>query len=361
MADINARQPALLGPQIPVSTAGPTVYSKRNQMERIVAASLVAVPPNGQAILTLQAGQGMELQINRLVIQCAATNTPSGVTATTPVASDLNAQCSVQNILIRNTTSMIRGVPPGPGVPPLGTPVGLWSPFRKFTGAGQFARQGGSLRLEAGETVVITINNVSDLGGFAMAACPTVLDCDKGRPAYSGGWSATDGAAILAAQIGQAGGFAGFGPGGNISNPINSLLAWPEAGIVDLSQLVGSLTWNTTAPSNMDNEPLENPMSSFLTQLTLIDQSVCVVGLPQPGLGVQAVPLGMFWPGSGGQYRGAPWCRLQNQAGTSGNVVQLTTFGVNSTAAPPAGMDAFTSISAPFYPSIGSKPPIGCI
>tara|TARA_R110000824_G_C15230052_1_gene678448 strand:- start:1143 stop:2126 length:984 start_codon:yes stop_codon:yes gene_type:complete len=327
-------------------------------MERILAASIQQMNPNGTAVITLQADQGQELQINRLVIQVGSTLPGGAGGGNSGASGGMASQCFVQNILVRNTTSMIRGQVVA-GALPLGVPLGTWSAYRAFTGVGQFARRNGALRLEAGETVVITINNVSDLGGYVMAACPTVLDCDKGRPAYSGGWSASDGAAVLAAPIGQAFGSAGFFAGGSVSNPINSGLAWPEAGIVDLSNLVGALSWNTSQPYPNINEPLGTPLQSFLTQMTLIDASVIVTGLATPGApGPLAVPLSLFWGNSGGQYREAPWVRLPNQSGTSGNVVQITTQCTSSNA---PGNDAFAGLSAPFYPSIGSKPPIGCI
>lgn len=358
MSDNSTRSPSLLGPQIPVSTSSPTVYSKRNQMERILAASQQGLPGGGQAVITLQADQGQELQINRLVIQVASTQPGGAGGGNSGASGGMAAQCFVQNILVRNTTSLVRGQVL-PGANPLGVPVGAWSAYRAFTGVGQFARRNGALRLEAGETVVITINNISDLGGYVSAACPTVLDCDKGRPAYSGGWSAADGAAVLAAATGQAGGSGPFFAGGSISNQINSALAWPEAGTVDLSNMIGALSWNTSVPYPNVNEPLGTPLQSFLTQVTLIDASVIVTGTATPGApGPIAVPMSLFWGNSGGQYREAPWCRLPNQMGTSGNVVQITSFCTSSNA---PGNDAFAGIAAPFYPSIGSKPPIGCV
>lgn len=362
MADINSRMPALLGPQIPVSTnGGPTVYSKRNQMERILAASQVQVNAAGgaPAVLVLQADQGQELQINRLVVQCASTQPGAAPPGNSGESGGLAAQCFVQAMVVRNTTNLIRGFV-APGAPPLGVPVGAWSAYRNFTGVGQYARRNGSLRLEAGETVVITINNMSDLQGYAMAACPTVLDCDKGRPAYSGGWNAADGSAILSAPLSGPAGSAGFFAGGSVSNPINSGIQWPEAGTVDLSQMIGAITWDQSTAYPNVNEPLGTPLQSFLTQLTLIDASVIVTGLAQPGApGPIAVPLSLFWGNSGGQYRAAPWCRLPNQVGTSGNIVQLTTFATSSQG--PGAQSAFAGVAAPFYPTIGSKPPIGCI
>jgi hypothetical protein len=362
--------PTLLGPQIPISTAtrapAPTVYAKRNQMERILAAPINAMPAAvgvgavGTCVLTLQADQGQNLQINRLVIQAAGVNNPGGaVGATSPVANDGLATTFVSSIIVRNTTQLVRGIIPGVGFANVGAPAGIWSPFRQFTGQGQFAHQGAGLRLEAGETVVITLQNTSNIDMFAMAACPTVLDCDKGRPAYSGGWDASSGAAILAAAPQLAGGFAGFGPGGQISNNIPVGLAYPEAGIVDLSQFMAQVAWALqSAPVAQQNEPLETPNSAFLTQITLIDQSVCVTGL-NPTAFPLAVPIGMFWAGTGGQFRNAPWCRLQNQKGTAGNNIAFNLNSVCSSAA--IGTDALAMISAPFYPASGSKPPIGCV
>jgi len=73
-----------------------------------------------------------------------------------------------------------------------------------------------------------------------------------------------------------------------------------------------------------------------------------------------SAPGAMIWGGSAGNRLTNNWVRAPFQTGTSGNQV-IVNLQANFDQNPGGAMDALASASAPFYPSVGSKPPLGCI
>lgn len=326
---------------------------KRNQMERILAAPGVNIGGAGQATLTFTADQGQVAYINRMCLvgfTSAAAGAGPGATGNT--ANALGSSLVISSIIIRNTTQMVRSTAAPPNV--AGMPFNAFSPFRAYTGQGAFADQGQGLRLEAGETVTVQVQNLSDLPGGILGGIPTVLDCDKGKAAYPAGFDARKGSAVLASAVVAAGGLNPSPFGGQLSNPINLAVQWPEAGGLDLSHLlIGASGENAYVGAATNTMPITPPNSLILNQITLIDQSIIVTGQGN----VQA-PGAMVWGGSSGSQLENNWVRLPYQSGTSGNQV-IVAVQANYDSA--AVTDVFATASGPFYPSVGSKPPIGCI
>ena len=329
--------------------------AKRNQMERILAAPVAIIPAGGQQNLTFQADQGQTVQINRMCLMAFGnTAPPVGAGATGPTANALGSSLVVSGILIRNTSQMVRSTAAGANI--AGVPLNVWSPYRAYTGQGQFADQGHGLRLEAGEPIIITIDNLSDLAGAVVGGIPTILDCDKGRAAYPAGFDSRKGSAILASAV-NVSGAVGPGFGAQVTPPMAVAVQWPEAGGLDLSQLLVSCTGTAAfAGPIYNNTPLATPNSLLLNQIQLIDQSVLVTG---QGANIRA-PGAMLWGGSSGSQLKNNWIRTPFQTGTSGNQVIVTLQAVFDPAVP-GGFVAASTASGPFYPSVGSRPPIGCI
>ena len=158
-------------------------------MERILASEVRAIPAGGAQVITLRADQGMSVSLDRLVIQC--TQVQGGAPLAGPTGGDASGFCPITGFLVKGVTQLTRGL----AGPPVTVNTGAFSGYRGFTpfritGKGQY------LRMEAGETVAITLNNTSaGMGAYATAAAPVILDCDKGIPVAPNGWSANTGAA----------------------------------------------------------------------------------------------------------------------------------------------------------------------
>jgi hypothetical protein len=318
-------------------------------MERILASEARAIPAGGQQAITLRADQGMNVDLGRLCIQ--VTQAQGGAANASPTAQDGSGFCPITGFLVKGVTQLTRGL----SGPPVTVNTGAFSGYRGFTpfritGKGQY------LRMEAGETVAITLANLSAaMGCVASAAAPAILDCDKGIPVAPKTFNANTGAAMLASTV-QVAATAANPPGLINSAVVATNLIWQEAGLIDGSQLQISASAQNQFPAAIGiNENYLGTFATLIRQIQDVSRSNLVVGTPDVPGNALGVPGSMFFAAAAGGVRHNPWVRLPVQSGTSGNSWIVTTEVYSNDA------NGMSHASAPFYTGPTSRPPIGCV